>query len=397
MKLLIILFIGILPLDSKSQSWQEFSVPTDNNLKDVYFFDEKHGWIVGENGIILKYLFDSWVPMESHYSNVNLNALFFTDSIHGWIIGDNGVILKYFNDTISAVSSPTNENLSDIYMLDSTKGWIIGQNRTILEYFNNEWVCYSTDNFSSNMRDLNNIQFLDSTFGLILGDYNRILKYENQKWNEFEDPTNGDNYTGLFILDKENVFNYQYRRALEPHRYPFGWFTKNNMVTITTKELGYVNCHYNVEIYITDSLNGWAIGTSNIYKYDGKSFTEFNSGIEGKILNSIWFVNDSTGWIVGDDGYVLDYNPQLSSINNIIYVKTIRTYPNPFKNQLYLTFNHPCTLIEIMDSNGQILKTYNINDNEISISMDLCFLNSGIYLIKVTGKDIEYIQKIIKE
>jgi photosystem II stability/assembly factor-like uncharacterized protein len=386
-----------MPLILKSQSWQEISVPTENNLKDLYFFDENHGWIIGENGTILKYLLGGWVVIKSVYSDKNFNSLFFTDSIHGWIIGDNGVILKYFNDTIQTVSSPTNENLNDIYMIDANNGWIIGENKTILKYINNEWISYSTESYSNNVRDLNNIQFLDSTFGIIIGDYNRILIYEDHTWNEGEDQTNMVSNTGLYILDKENIFIYKYQIAVPPHGYPIGEFFKYNMVTNIPVELGYCERYDNVEIYITDSSCGWAIGNSAIYKFDGKSFIEFQIGDQSIILNSICFVNDSTGWIVGNNGYVLTYKPLLNSIKNKNNLQAIRAYPNPFQDQLYLTLNKPCTNIEIMELNGRILKKYNIKENELLINMDLSFLNNGIYILRMTGKDIEYKQKIIKE
>jgi hypothetical protein len=169
------------------------------------------------------------------------------------------------------------------------------------------------------------------------------------------------------------------------------------MVTNIPVELGYCERYDNVEIYITDSSCGWAIGNSAIYKFDGKSFIEFQIGDQSIILNSICFVNDSTGWIVGNNGYVLTYKPLLNSIKNKNNLQAIRAYPNPFQDQLYLTLNKPCTNIEIMELNGRILKKYNIKENELLINMDLSFLNNGIYILRMTGKDIECKQKIIKE
>jgi hypothetical protein len=64
--------------------------------------DVRHGWAVGENGIILKYNGVAWSIQDSVTPNT-LYSVFFTDTSYGWAAGEHGTILYTRNGDEKAV------------------------------------------------------------------------------------------------------------------------------------------------------------------------------------------------------------------------------------------------------------------------------------------------------
>jgi hypothetical protein len=67
-------------LKYKNQTWERVSVPTKENLNNIHMISEKEGWIVGENGTILK-LSDSSenskLPRSVGFDQIDLQCLHF--------------------------------------------------------------------------------------------------------------------------------------------------------------------------------------------------------------------------------------------------------------------------------------------------------------------------------
>jgi photosystem II stability/assembly factor-like uncharacterized protein len=51
----------------------------------------------------------------------------------GWIMGEQGIILRYTDGVWRIVSSPTPDTLANLAMVSPGEGWAVG-NRTILYY-----------------------------------------------------------------------------------------------------------------------------------------------------------------------------------------------------------------------------------------------------------------------
>lgn len=398
--LLTILCLGHLNIYAQ---WQDCSLDLSNNLNAVQFIDDRHGWIVGDRGLILKYDKGSWISIDSEFSTYNLTELFFTDSIHGWIIGSDGLILKYDNDTISSVSSPTKEYLFDIYMINKNYGWISGGRGTILKYSENIWSVYTTDRFSLGI-GLTDLQFLDSTFGILMGSHEigfTILDYENGEWYE-NSSSNGYAARGLYIKDKENIFTTanQYSMKDNPSN---GRFINYNSLTGTFESIGDIGRFaWGCEIAFGETM-GWAISYMDIFKYEVEYRGEYkverfvkyeNHATITNSLNSIYIENDSTGWIVGDNGTILKYNSQLTHIPDI-KKEIIEIYPNPFQDFLIIKSATPIIYIEVFSTSGAKIDSRKVNHES---SIEYNFMNSpiGMYFLKIKTEDSEYIQKVIK-
>jgi len=88
---------------------------------------------------------------------------------------------------------------------------------------------------------------------------------------------------------------------------------------------------------------------------------------------------------------ILDPN----SINdNDAVIETTTVYPNPSNGMVNIEFNHVTSAqITILALDGRTIRTNDIYNVE-STSLDLSDLNSGIYIINITGTDINYTQSI---
>ena len=84
-----------------------------------------------------------------------------------------------------------------------------------------------------------------------------------------------------------------------------------------------------------------------------------------------------------------------NSINdNDAVIETTTVYPNPSNGMVNIEFNQVTSAqITILALDGRTIRTSDIYNVE-SASLDLSDLNSGIYIINITGTDINYTQSI---
>ena len=75
-----------------------------------------------------------------------------------------------------------------------------------------------------------------------------------------------------------------------------------------------------------------------------------------------------------------------------------RVYPNPTNGFLNVRINNYVgkATIQIIDINGRIVEEYNNEDFNVEKSLNLSNLQSGIYVLKVSGDKMNFTQKILK-
>ncbi len=102
----------------------------------VTFIDEKHGWVVGDSGLILETRDGgvTWVKHEG-ITGVPLFAVHFVDMKEGWIVGKKGLVLH--TDTggecWTEQKSETDNDLFTINFFNAKKGFAVGAFGTILQ------------------------------------------------------------------------------------------------------------------------------------------------------------------------------------------------------------------------------------------------------------------------
>ena len=77
------------------KTWMQKKSPTKEKLGDVYFSDEKHGWIVGDKGVILQTTNGGsrWRHQSGGAEFSDLYSVFFLNEHFGATVGTSGVIL----------------------------------------------------------------------------------------------------------------------------------------------------------------------------------------------------------------------------------------------------------------------------------------------------------------
>ncbi|RLC32601.1 MAG: hypothetical protein DRH37_00195 [Deltaproteobacteria bacterium] len=137
----------ILMTADGGKSWNRYTI-SEEIFNDIFFIGEK-GWIVGESGLIM-HTDDGgkhWLRQPSNVA-MSLMRVFFLDRSKGFIVGADGTILRTVDggsswktvdfDWISRLPMDLLDagilsiNLYDIFFNNETSGWIVGDSGTIL-------------------------------------------------------------------------------------------------------------------------------------------------------------------------------------------------------------------------------------------------------------------------
>lgn len=147
MKFISLVFLLSLPLNLYSQNgwyWTNQS-PITNNLFDICFANDMTGYIVGNNGVVLKTIDGgySWSP-KAGGGGIWLYSVFFTSPTTGYTLGIQTGVLKTTNGANSwmPIIAPSNAGYQVVYFINQNTGFVGGQyTESILKTTNagNNW------------------------------------------------------------------------------------------------------------------------------------------------------------------------------------------------------------------------------------------------------------------
>jgi hypothetical protein len=104
--------------------WATFGSPVTETLNAIDMVNPSDGWIVGNNGTILRWTGGSvWSVFTSPTTNT-LQAIEMVSSNDGWAVGNKGTILHWNGTTWSLVPSPVMADFTEIDMLSANEGYI---------------------------------------------------------------------------------------------------------------------------------------------------------------------------------------------------------------------------------------------------------------------------------
>ncbi|WP_435354980.1 YCF48-related protein [Emticicia sp. SJ17W-69] len=179
---------------------------------DIYFINPTTGFIVGENGVILKTTNggQDW-GLISNTNSSYLNgyrSISFSDANNGWVLSSWGKVLK----TTDGGNTWTDKSLAPIWVKDisavsATTAWVVGREyRPIIKKTSNggdSWEDVSIGTLNSD-RYLNTVFFLNQNIGFIAGDRGIIYKTINggTNWQSISISSNTYlDFTDIFFLD----------------------------------------------------------------------------------------------------------------------------------------------------------------------------------------------------
>jgi photosystem II stability/assembly factor-like uncharacterized protein len=144
----------------------------------------------------------------------------------------------------------------------------------------------------------------------------------------------------------------------------------------------------------------------------GESWASYDT--TGIALSSIWFINDTLGFVSGDyelimksngiidrlpDNYPWHYFTRVGIDDNRAPDSGIKVYPNPTYGPLYiqnLNFNHEIKSISLINTAGQKVKIIYPDINNNTISHNLSNYKPGLYFMQIEYTNRTEIRKIIK-
>ncbi len=129
--LLFIFFFAVLSpeiVSAGNWKWQN-PLPQGNDLHAIGMINSDTGWVVGENGLMMRTTDGGsrWT-IEPELEPNNLTGITFTDVKNGWIVGYGGLILHTSDGGLNWLRqlSGVSNDLNDVAFTDDKNGWIIG-------------------------------------------------------------------------------------------------------------------------------------------------------------------------------------------------------------------------------------------------------------------------------
>ncbi|MBM3212580.1 hypothetical protein FJZ33_10180, partial [Candidatus Poribacteria bacterium] len=282
------------------------------NLYDVCFVNNKYGWAVGSNGTVLRTNDgNTWtqVPIPEKYRNYNMLGVYFHNADNGWVVGENGTILYWNgNGWQEQQQNISSANLYGVFFTSSLDGWIVGDQGTIL-YTNSGWLWNSGKSRApATNANLRSIHFPknQSQYGWIVGENGTIFYTANYGTHWFsQKPLDTRNLKAVYAVSSSEV-----------------WAVGSNGSVIRTTDRGtnwnvFVNPAYgnlwdvsfraNWSFDNIRTLDGWIVGDNGVIlrsKDDGASWYQYPSPTN-KNLYSICMLGKDYGWAVGENGTII--------------------------------------------------------------------------------------------
>lgn len=250
--------------DSSQVAWKQVESGTEAHLYGIHFGDEKHGWAVGTNNVILS-TNDSgktWIETETVTSTDNTyTQVNFTSPNHGWLSsigkvsytgsGGNSWSIQYQERAVG--QKPP--GILDLYFITSTEGWAVGGFGSVIRTQNGggKWEKIKT----SSDKHLWGVFFIDTEHGWLVGEEGEIL------------------YT---------------------HNGGSQWIRQDSKVEQPL-----------FAVHFVDNMNGWIVGTDGLILQTtdaGETWNRQTNPLK-QSLRDVEFRNVNEGWAVGEEGLIL--------------------------------------------------------------------------------------------
>jgi photosystem II stability/assembly factor-like uncharacterized protein len=259
------------------QSWQLKRRPTPDTIKDIYFLDDRNGWIVCERNEYEPRLKDeprtylmntkdggerwSRVTVRGADVDARLVRAVFKNGGLAWTFGEGGAIYstRDFGKSWTKLTVPTRHLLLGGTFVDEHRGWVVGAGATILQ--------------TSDGGDTWHLSRLAGAEGVRF----------NAAWFV-------DNRTGWAVGSGGAIY-----RTLDGGR---TWLPQESGVTSDLLDVRFI-----------DNLEGWAVGNEGavLYTNDGGQHWDRQRSSTQHPLERIFFTDRTHGWAIGFGGTILTY------------------------------------------------------------------------------------------
>ncbi|MDQ3019452.1 MAG: YCF48-related protein [Bacteroidota bacterium] len=271
--------------------WNPQQSNTSSNLNCVNFIDDSKGLICGDNGIILKTTNkgENWFQLNSN-TNQKLNFIHRRSGLI-WIVGDSGVMLKSSNEGISWIQVPsgTTQNINSMDLTNLNLGHCPCDNGIILRTTNSGINWLETQSVVNT--NLNSI-----ARKVICGDNGIILSLSNNNWLISNSGVTNDLLSVSAVADGY-LYVISGKDGILLNSSTGFWNIQNSG---TTNDLNTINRASYYQFIFSVGNSGTYIKSADA----GQSWSSVNLPTTQNINGGV-FIDQFTGWIVGNNGTIL--------------------------------------------------------------------------------------------
>lgn len=406
--LLLTVIFGV----AKGQEWIDispsFDPPGNYTLKGT-FKNAMEGWMapVGQLPQRLYYTTDgglTWVALIEEDSTFYSNFIF-VDNSHGWIkvsrevSSDNPPSYEYYlwrtrdgGNTWEYVSSPPDSAFYALTFIDSLTGYSGGENAIYRTIDGGEsWQSGTIESDAS--FGITDIYFVDEEYGWAVGissnylDAGIILK------------TIDGGETWQINLHPSGIIGNAVYFTNWMHGYVVGSNVFWEGVIMVTNDGGanwqnlYLPGSWLNDVVFTDDSTGWAVGDYGFIWYTengGETWEQVESGTNADLERVIFVDNGDIGYIFGKNNTLLKYDASINIIGKDSIIPSVfklyQNYPNPFNPKTIITY-------ELKRSVFVSLRVYDLTGKEVITFVDEQ-QKAGSYQVVWDGRD-QYGKKAI--
>jgi photosystem II stability/assembly factor-like uncharacterized protein len=420
---ILLVLIFFLNISSETKAQNDWFVQTSGtiwHLEFVYFINPNTGW-TGCPGLILKTVNGGINWNILNQGSLEFKRLFFLNENTGWVIYTNINNAWFIGKTTNGGSNwniQYTSGLTDLYsmfFLDQNTGWVVGSENIILKTTN------SGTNWNSQPKlqlgELAKVQFINQTTGWIggTGYYSQRGLARTTNGGENWVIVESDIYFRDFSFINENT----------------GWClcddvglvkktTNSGVNWITQFSVPYPDRYKSIQFVNKDT--GWVVGDGGYnYGYSPRITATRNGGQNWihqwppivqswNFLNTLYFVNQNTGWAVGGRGYIIkttngggEGGTFIEPIKNSVPDKyqLYQNYPNPFNPATAIEFDIPkisfvkLVVYDVLGKEAAVLVNEELKAGSYKIDFNAGNLSSGIYYYRLQTEKFTDTKKLI--
>jgi len=317
---ILLLLLCLTCFQAAKASWVKQNANTFAWLHDVYFLNEKTGWIAGSGGTLLTTSDGgkTW-KKQTGITKDTIRQVYFSDEFNGWLLCERNIFNRGSNSSSYLLkTSDGGENWERMEIVEDGRGCIVkiffdGKNNgfAIGESGSLYALPGSEEKWKKRAPPIRYLlldgTFTDASHGVIVGAGGSILFTEDagETWNKSNvfGNSKGKFHSVFFINQKTGWTAGADGRIFQTTSGGKTWREQKSGVTRNLNGISFVN-----------AKEGWAIGEEGTILQTttaGNSWTPFNSKIRHN-LEKIFFVGKK-GWIVGFGGTILTSDAELNS------------------------------------------------------------------------------------
>lgn len=408
MKKLFTLLFAVGLINSVNAQWVLQNSGTTHDLWSVHFTDSNTGYVVGDSGTILKTSDggNQWTIQVSG-TEKTLRSVFLTSPLKGCIVGDSGTILKTTDggSNWNIQTSASSSNLYSLHFPCSDTGYAVGYYPcTILRTTNGgtNWTIMMSD--STYQLLFNSVYFTSATTGYVVGakgfmmaegivmktingGTDWITKYLGG-WTTFHSvhfPVASIGY----VVGNTEVGG----KLLKTTNDGEDWTGQGEWNWYPPTSLHFINADTGLVI-CGNAIDGGILKTTN----GDLDLTGWPTPVYySSSLNSVYFTNEETGYVVGCDGTIIKTTNGGGTvgINEKSQQTSLTIFPNPANQTITITTKKGETIQEVCiysQSGQKVLQGKPVNN-----TLDVSRLHKGIYIIEIEIDQTRIREKLIVE